>query len=155
MEAGAMPATTKPAQVSEEDLAAYLHQRQVMASATQLLNPLVGGIASKAPKMIRLFRGEGRMAPEGPFWRDPEMNALSGRWFTTNRETAETFAAEAKSRRLGPGRVVSVDVPEHVYEASRLDNLPKLQKFRYGLAEPGDALLPQEWVQRAMPMVTP
>ena len=51
--------------------------------------------------------------------------------------------------------MVSVDVPEHVYEASRLDNLPKLQKFRYGLAEPGDALLPQEWVQRAMPMVTP
>ena len=114
-----------------------------------------GGIGTggvEKSKMVRLYRGEGRLAPEGSFWRDPEMQKLAGRWFTTDLETAKIFAAEAKFRRLGPGRVVSVEVPAEVFEASRLDKLPHLQKYRYGLTELGDVVLPPKWVDRAIPL---
>ena len=50
MEAGGMPTTPKPAQVSEEDLTAYRRQRAVMEGAGQL----VGGVMTpKAPEYFQ------------------------------------------------------------------------------------------------------
>ena len=116
-----------------------------------------GGFGAPTLGKVRLFRGEGKLAPEGPLWRDPEMNKLSGQWFTTDFETAQKFAEEAKFRRLGPGKVTYVDVPEEVFQAARLVNRPEMQKFRYGVGEPGDVILTPEWAEKALPLpsVTP
>lgn len=100
-----------------------------------------------AAGLVRLFRGEGSPDPLGPYWKDPKMNDLAGRWFTTDKDAARTFAADAPLRRLGVGRQAVVDVPEDVYRASRVAGNPALEPFAYGGKDA--VVLPPEWVARA------
>lgn len=129
--------------------------RQAVLKVAMVLGP--AGVLALGNRMksltTRLYRGEGRPDPEGPYWRDPKMNELAGRWFTTDKSTAQVFAGEAASRRLGPGRVVSVDVPDEVFHQGRPANNPDLVPFLYGLEEKGTSVLPREWASKARPVV--
>lgn len=105
--------------------------------------------AGPATGFVRLFRGEGSPDPLGPYWKDPKMNELAGRWFTPDRNLARFFANDAPIRRLGVGRQAVVDVPEEVFKASQVAGNPALEPYAYGATEPGAVVLPPEWVARA------
>ena len=102
---------------------------------------------------VRLYRGEGTRKG-GPIWKDPEMNALAGRWFSSDRSVAETFVADAQSIDR-TGRLLYVDVPQAIAENMKLENNPTFQKFVYGAGGPGGGgeanqyILPIEWAEKA------
>jgi len=97
---------------------------------------------------IRLYRGEG---PHGgtPTWKDPEMAQFQGRWFTPNRELAQSHVRDIVGEKNA--QLLFVDVPDSVYKSSLTGNRPELARFLYGGADDAaTALLSPEWSARAI-----
>lgn len=117
------------------------------AIARMLALPLSMGLRmTPGGSGVRLYRGEGR---HEPIWNNPEINKVSGRWYSTDKAFARSFAEDAKRARLGPGRLLSVDVPGAVQRRYAIENQPQFVPFTFGGKEPGVTVLPREWAQFA------
>jgi len=78
--------------------------------------------------LINLYRGEGGVGG----------GAIGGDWFTSNKNRAASFLGHG-------GKVLKVDVPDEVFEAGRT------AARQAGSGTRGDAILPLEWVRKAVP----
>ena len=109
-------------------------ERRTPSAPPQPINPQSASFSGEPPLKegyVRLYRGEGPVSSES-IWKDPRMQEYQGRWFTTNRETAEQFARD----NAGPGRYLSyIDVPKSAYESSRAVRNPITKELSYGFEE--------------------
>ncbi|KAB2922215.1 MAG: PLxRFG domain-containing protein [Dechloromonas sp.] len=97
---------------------------------------------------VRLFRGQSKRTKKLPEWIEQGLaqsgaKDAQGRWFTPSLAIAMWYVRDAGAE----GRLVYVDVPRSVYDASRVSD--NEAAIRFSRDPENENLIPREWSDRA------